>query len=141
MFLSRKSVDATKGPLVKLIIAFAIPLIISTLVQSFFNAVDLAVLGAMTEDSSAVASVGATTSIIHLIVNTFVGLSSGAKIIIARQIGMKETDSIKKTASTSLITAVSIGFVVAIVGGIVRIMLAMHNASIIPEWWVDGAFV
>ena len=33
------------------------------------------------------------------------------------------------------------GFVVAIVGGIVRIMLAMHDASIIPEWWVDGAFV
>lgn len=139
MFLSRKSVDATKGPLVKLIIAFAIPLIISTLVQSFFNAVDLAVLGAMTEDSSAVASVGATTSIIHLIVNTFVGLSSGAKIIIARQIGMKETDSIKKTASTSLITAVSIGFVVAIVGFIFAPDF-MHLVNC-PSKCFDGAVI
>ena len=115
MFLSKKSVDATKGALIPLVIAYAVPLIISTLVQSLFNAVDLAVLGTMAS-TTAVASVGATTAITALIVHTFVGLSTGTKLIIARQIGMRDTRSIRKTVNTSLLLALILGTFIAIVG-------------------------
>lgn len=115
MFLTRKNVDATKGSILPLIIVYATPLIISTLIQSLFNAVDIAVLSNMA-NAHAVASVGATTSIIHLILHTFVGLAAGAKLILARQIGMQDAESIHKTVSTSLITAVFVGIIVAIVG-------------------------
>ena len=115
MFLSKRSVDATKGAILPLIITYATPLIISTLIQSLFNAVDVAVLSAMA-NSHAVAAVGATTSIIHLILHSFVGLSSGSKLILARQIGMNDEEAVKRTVNTSLITAVWIGLVVAVVG-------------------------
>ena len=74
--IAARKIDATNGPVVPQIIRYSIPLILSTLVQSLFNAVDVAVLGNMA-DSGAVASVGATSSIISLIVNSFVGISSG----------------------------------------------------------------
>ena len=93
MFLTRKNIDATKGAILPLIITYATPLIISTLIQSLFNAVDIAVLSNMA-NAHAVASVGATTSIIHLILHTFVGLAAGTKLILARQIGMRDTESI-----------------------------------------------
>ncbi len=115
MFLSKKLVDATKGSLLPLIITYAVPLIISTLIQSLFNAVDLAVLGTMAS-TTAVASVGATTAITALIVQTFVGLSTGTKLIIARQIGMRDTRSIRKTVNTSLMLAVFLGTFIAIFG-------------------------
>ena len=114
MFLSKKNVDATKGALLPLIFTYAIPLIISTLVQSFFHAVDIAVLGNMA-DNNAVASVGATTAITSLVVHTFVGLSAGTKIILARFIGMQDDVSTKKTVNTSLLTAFWTGILVAIV--------------------------
>lgn len=136
MFLYRKSVDATKGPLLKLIIIYSIPLIISTLIQSLFNAVDIAVLGNMA-DTNAVAAVGATTSIIHLILHTFVGLSAGSKLILARQIGMKDPISIRKTANTSLISAVFIGVIVAVIGIIYTPdFLRLTNC---PDECFDGA--
>ena len=115
MFLSKKLVDATKGPLLPLIITYAVPLIISTLIQSLFNAVDLAVLGTMAS-TTAVASVGATTAIASLIVQTFVGLATGTKLIIARQIGMRDTRSIRKTVNTSLLLALILGSFIAIFG-------------------------
>ena len=115
MFLSKKSVDATKGAILPLIIAYAVPLIISTLVQSLFHAVDIAVLGTMAS-VSAVAAVGATSAITALIVQTFVGLATGTKLIIARQIGMKDTKSIRNTVNTSLLLALFLGLFIAVFG-------------------------
>jgi putative MATE family efflux protein len=115
--LKAKSVDATEGPLLKKIIIYAIPLILSTLIQQLFNAVDLVVLGNMA-DSAAVASVGATGAITSLLVNTFVGLASGTRVVLARQIGAKDDDGVRRTTDTSLILALGIGIVIA-VGGFV----------------------
>ncbi len=72
-FLKAKSIDATEGPLLQKIIIYAIPLILSMLVQQLFNAIDIVVLGNMA-DTTAVASVGATSSIVALLVNSFVGI-------------------------------------------------------------------
>lgn len=113
---SGKKIDATKGPLFKAIILYAIPLLLSTLIQSCFNAVDLIVLGNMTENSSAVASVGATTAIVHLLVNTFVGIASGAKIILSRQFGARDSRGIRKTVDTLILTAVGLGAIIALLG-------------------------
>ena len=138
MFLSKRSVDATKGAILPLIITYVTPLIISTLIQSLFNAVDVAVLSNMA-NSYAVASVGATTSIIHLILHSFVGFASGSKLILARQIGMNDSESIRKTVNTALITAVGIGLVVAVFGFIFAPdFLRLTNC---PAECFDGAVI
>ena len=138
MLFGAKRIDATKGPIVRLIILYALPLVFSTLIQTLFNAVDVLVLGNMA-DSVAVAAVGATTTIVHLLVNTFIGLSSGTKIILAHQIGARDHDGVNKTVGTSLITAVIIGSLVAVAGCFLTPLFL--NLTDCPKDCYDGALL
>lgn len=133
---SPKKVDATEGRLLPLIIIYSIPLIISTLVQTLFNAVDIVVLR-YASDNVAVASVGATSPIVHLVINAFIGLAGGTNVILARYIGAKENKKATVTVSTSLISAVFIGIFAAVVGFVFAgDFLAMTNC---PEECFDAA--
>lgn len=114
LFHSQKT-DATTGVLWKAIVTYAIPLIIGTLVQNCFSAIDLMVLGNMA-DSDAVASVGAASPIIGLVINSFIGIVGGSKIILAHQFGAKNSAQIKKTVDTSMLTAVGLGVLIALLG-------------------------
>ena len=114
-FLKAKSIDATEGRLLPKIFLYAFPLILSTLIQQLFNAVDLVVLGNMADDV-AVASVGATTSIVSLLVTSFVGLASGTRVVLARLIGARDDENVRKTTDTSLLLSVGLGVVLAIIG-------------------------
>jgi len=131
-------VDATKGSLFKLIIIYSVPLICSSLIQNMFNAVDLVVLGNMA-DSTAVASVGATTAIIHLLVNGFIGIAGGTRIILAHQIGAKDKEGTKRSIDTSIIMALFIGILVAVVGIVFApFFLRVTNC---PKDCFDGAVI
>ena len=110
-----KTVDATRGALLPAIIVYAIPIAIASLIQTLFSAVDTMVLR-YTADTVAVASVGATGTISSLLINTFMGLAAGAKVLLARFIGAKEHKQTSATVSTALITAAGIGLVSAILG-------------------------
>lgn len=111
----RKNIDATKGPILRLIILYCIPLIIGTLIQTLFNAVDVAILGNMA-DSTSVASVGATTAIFHLLIHGFVGIASGLKILLARYIGAQDSKRILDSVGTSLIFSIVFGIIIAVLG-------------------------
>ncbi len=110
-----KTVNITEGNLLSSIIVYTIPVIFIGLVQSLFNAVDIMVLGYVA-DTQAVASVGATSSIIHLLINTFFGISSGAKIVLARLMGAHDEEKTQQAISTSLITAILLGTASALLG-------------------------
>lgn len=113
--MARKKVDATSGPLVKLIFIYTIPLILSTILQNCFNIADKAVLGNMA-GSTAVASIGATGSATSLVINGALGLSTGTAIILARYVGQKDLEKIRSTINTSIISALVLGSIVAIAG-------------------------
>lgn len=115
VLLKKQNVDATTGSLLQKIIIYSIPLLLTTLIQQLFNAVDIIVLGNMA-DTAAVASVAATTSVISLIVTAFVGISTGTRVVLARFIGAKDNANIRAVTDTSLITAVLMGIVIAICG-------------------------
>ena len=110
-----KNVDMLHGNLLRSIIVYAFPIMLINLVQNLFSSVDIIVLGAVA-DTNAIASVGATTAIIHLIINTFFGIASGSRIVLARLIGSQDERRVKRAVSTSLITAVVIGVITAVVG-------------------------
>ena len=112
---ARKKVDATQGPILKLIFMYSIPLILTTIAQNLFNIADKAVLGNMA-GSTAVAAIGATGVITELIINGAVGLSTGTSIVLARFIGQKNEQSVRSTIDTSLLTSVTLGVVLAILG-------------------------
>ena len=76
----------TAGPLLPNVLAFAVPLILSGMLQLLYNSADIIVVGRFA-DSVAMASVGATTSLIHLLVSLLMGLSVGASVAVARSAG------------------------------------------------------
>lgn len=110
-----KTIDATQGKIIPQIIIFAIPLILTTLIQTLFNAVDIAVLGNMA-DTRAVASVGATSTIVHLIIDAFVGITSGAKIVFSRLVGKNDVKELHRSIGTSIVLALTFGIFVSLVG-------------------------
>ena len=110
--------DMLNGSLVKNIILFSIPVMLSSVLQLLFNAADLVIVGRFC-GSLSVAAVGATTSLTHLLVNFFVGFSVGTGVAVAQAIGAgnrKETALVVHTAiplaviSGSLITVLGVAF-------------------------------
>lgn len=116
--MRNRSVDFTEGKLLPSIVRYTIPLILSSLVQLFFNAADLAVLGNFdtSADSSAIGAVGATGSIIALLVSSFVGLSGGTNVLLSRAVGAKNEERAQDIVGTSLILALVMGIFVVFVG-------------------------
>ena len=110
-----KNVDMLRGNLFRSIISFSVPILFIGLIQQLFNAVDIMVLGYLA-DTDAVASVGATSTIIHLLTNVALGVSSGAKIILARLMGEGEEKKTRETVYTSMVTALVLGVLVGILG-------------------------
>ncbi len=110
-----KEVNMIEGNLWRSMLIYAIPVILVNLVQNLFNAVDIMVLGQMA-DTTAVASVSATSAIIYLVVNTFFGIASGTKVVLARFFGAGDEEGIGKTVSTSIWTALILGGFSTVVG-------------------------
>ena len=75
--------DLSSGPLLGKIVRFAVPLLLSGVLQLLFNAADVVVVGRFT-GPQALAAVGSTTSLINLLVNLFIGVSVGANVLTAR---------------------------------------------------------
>ncbi|MBQ8341548.1 MAG: MATE family efflux transporter [Clostridia bacterium] len=136
MVLSKRRIDLTSGPLFPAIVRFAIPLIIGSLVQLLFNAVDIVVLGKMA-DTTAQASVSATSAVTSLLINSFIGFSTGTNIILARFLGAKDRENVRKTVDTSILAAGAIGVLVAIAGLFLSPLLL--NLTNCPDACLDGA--
>ena len=104
--------DMTSGSILPKLLLFAIPLMLSSILQLLFNAADVVVVGRF-EGENALAAVGSNGALINLIVNVFMGLSIGANVIIARYFGAgayKETsDAVHTTITLSLIGGVFFG--------------------------------
>ncbi|MBQ8537718.1 MAG: MATE family efflux transporter [Clostridia bacterium] len=97
------------APLWPSLIKYIVPLLLTGLLQLFYNAADIAVVGRFSgpEGAQAMAAVGSTSSLIHLIVNVFLGLSAGTNVVAARALGAKD----KKTVSETAHTAIAAGFI------------------------------
>ena len=110
-----KNVDVLRGNLFRSILTFGIPLLFVNLIQNLFNAVDIMVLGQMAT-TSAVAAVGATGSIVHLLTNLALGISIGAKIVISRLLGENVKEKTEQAVFTSIATAIGLGILTATAG-------------------------
>lgn len=115
--MSNKShqINMTEGPIMGKIIAFAIPLMLTSLLQLLYNAADVVVVGKFAGDQS-LAAVGSTTSLINLLINLFMGMSVGAGVIISQSIGAKNKERLTATVHTAMLLSVIIGFFVGTIG-------------------------
>ena len=104
-----------QGPLLRSIISYTVPIILTSVLQLLFNAADLVVVGRFC-GSISVAAVGATGSLTNLIVNLFIGLSVGAGVTLAHALGGREDGNAHRTVHTAMPVALVSGVILTIVG-------------------------
>lgn len=120
-------VDMLNGPLLKKIIIYTIPIILSGILQLAYNAADTIVVGQFAENSkNSLAAVGATASLMNLFVNICLGLSTGANVVVARYYGAGAKEEVHKAVHTA--------FAVGIIGGIVASVLGFIFTPTLLRW-------
>ena len=117
----RLKYDLTEGPLLSRIILFSLPLIATAVLQLLFNTADIIVVGRWggstpEECETALAAVGACGSLANLIVQLFMGLSVGAGVCVAHEIGAKRQNELESVVHTAVIAAAVSGVLVTVVG-------------------------
>lgn len=110
----RSVMDTTKGPILMPLIGFSVPIMLANILQLLFNAADIIVVGQFVGET-AVAAVGSTGSIINILVSLFSGLSVGATVVIATQLGSGKKD-IRNIVQTTYTLGILLGLLTAFVG-------------------------
>ncbi len=112
---SRYEMDMTTGPILPNMIRFAIPLMLSSLLQLLYNAADMVVVGRFA-GSTSLAAVGATGAITSLLVNLFLGLSVGANVTVAQHYGAGRPRDVIQSVHTTVALSLVGGLVIGIIG-------------------------
>ena len=108
-------INMCEGALLPKLILFAVPLMLSSILQLLYNAADVIVVGRFA-GSSALAAVSSTGSLINLIINLFIGLSVGANVAAARFFGAKDDRGVHEVVHTAMLLSIIGGIVVGIIG-------------------------
>ena len=105
--------DFTEGPLFFRIFLFAIPVMLTGLLQHLYNMADHFVVGRFSGDPFALAAVGSTGSLISLVINLALGLTAGVGVLVAQHYGARRDEDVSRVVHTgamaSLISGVAFG--------------------------------
>ena len=104
-----------EGPIFSKIVAYTLPLILSGILQLLFNAVDMIVAGRFV-GKGALAAIGSTSSLINLLVNVFIGLSTATNALVARFFGSGRDKDVHETVHTSIALSVICGVILTFIG-------------------------
>lgn len=108
-------IDMCHGPILRKIILFAFPLLCTFLLQFFFTAIDIIVVGRFA-GSNSLAAVGSNSSLINLMINLLVGLSIGANIITSKYYGAGQKEELSKAIHTSMAMSLWGGLILTVLG-------------------------
>ena len=108
-------IDMVHGPMLPKIISFAVPLMLSSILQLLFNAVDVVVVGHFA-GQEALAAVGSTSALISLMINLFVGISVGASVLAAHSYAAGDYSMMSETVHTAVLVALISGTGMVFVG-------------------------
>ena len=127
-------IDMLNGPVMPRLLSFALPLVLSSVLQLTFNAADVIVVGRF-EGDAALAAVGAPGPLINLLVNLFLGLSVGANVVVAQYRGagdFKQTSAAVHTSvALSILSGVGVGAVGFLLAGFF-LSLMKTPADVLP---------
>ncbi|MBQ7795302.1 MAG: MATE family efflux transporter [Lachnospiraceae bacterium] len=130
-------VDFLHGPIIKSVIIFAIPLLISSIFQQLYNMVDTMIIGHYLGDDS-LAAMGACSSIYSLLVGFALGIGSGMSIVNARSFGAGDLDKLKRSVASSICIGLCVALTATLLGRFaLRPLLEILNT---PENIIDEAY-
>ena len=131
----KNTLDMTQGPIVKKLFAFAVPLILSLVLQQLYNLADRVVVGQYAggnKGALALAAIGATSSITALLLNMSNGLASGLNVRCANLRGAGKLKTLRKSMHTGVLLAATIGVALGVIGILVSDPL-LHALKTPPE--------
>ncbi len=111
----RTEVDMTEGSIFRHVLQFALPLLLGNVFQQLYNMVDTWVVGNFVGDN-AFSAVGTVAPIVNLLIGFFMGLSSGAGVVISQYYGAKQYDKVKQAVHTALLMTLALCVVFTVVG-------------------------
>ncbi len=111
----KTDVDMTNGSIISHIIRFSIPLLLGYVFQQLYNTVDSWVVGNYVSDA-AFAAVGTVGPIINLLIGLFLGLSTGAGVVISQYYGAKDEERVQATVHTAMVMTFILGILFTIIG-------------------------
>ena len=106
----------TEGVIWKQLLIFFFPIILGTFFQQLYNTVDAVIVGQFVGKQALAAVGGPTGVLINLLVGFFVGLSSGATVIISQYYGAQQNEEVSRAVHTAIALAVAAGAVITMVG-------------------------
>ena len=101
----------TDGVIWKQLLTFFFPILFGTFFQQLYNTVDAIIVGQFVGKEALAAVGGSTSVLINLLVNLFVGISSGTTVVVAQKYGARKLEELSQAVHTS--------FALALVGGLV----------------------
>ena len=120
----------TSGSLLPKILTFAIPLMLSGILQLLFNAADIVIAGRFSASADrAIAAVGSTSAIVNLLVSLFIGMSVGVNVLAARFFAAKQHKEMQETVHTAVALSIVSGIILIVIGE-----LLCHRILV----WVDS---
>ena len=109
--------DMCSGSLAGKLLLFALPLLASTILQLLFNAADVIVVGRYAaQPAQALAAVGSNNALINLTINLFTGISIGANVVVAQDLGAGRRDTVTRSIHTAITLAIISGVALSIFG-------------------------
>lgn len=125
----------TKGSPWRLIVSFAMPVLLSQIFQQLYNTADTLIVGRFLGDE-ALAAVSSSGPLIFLLISFFEGLTLGASVVISRYFGAGEYDKVEKAIHTSVVVSVLCGVFLTVFG----VLMTPHilrwmgtDAEVLPD--------
>ncbi len=130
--MKNRAIDMLHGPIFKGIVLFAIPILISSIFQQFYNTMDTFIVGKFLGDHS-LAAIGSVNSVFDLINGFALGIGNGLAIVTARAYGSQDERLLKKSVAGAIVIGIlsSVGITVIALLGIKPLMHAINVAGLL----------
>lgn len=147
--LRQRDTDMTRGGILRLLLAFSVPLLIGNIFQQLYNTVDSVIVGNFVS-LQALAAVGCTGPIINALIGLFAGLSSGAGVVISQYYGARDKEKLRQSVQTTVVLTLGLCVLLTAAGVLATpAMLRLMDtpADVFPEaeeylriyfWGVSG---
>lgn len=134
---AKKDIKIIDGAVFPNMIRYALPIILTNVLQLFYNSADMFVIGNYCDDPNALGSVGCTGSLINMILGVFIGFGAGVSVILAQSIGAGNKERANKIVHTAFCLSIVLGAIVTVIGNLVAVPIL--HAMNTPDVFLAGA--
>ncbi|MBR5561010.1 MAG: MATE family efflux transporter [Clostridia bacterium] len=106
----------TEGVIWKQLLLFFFPIVLGTFFQQLYNTADAIIVGKFVGKEALAAVGGSTGTLVNLLVGFFVGVASGASVIIAQLYGARRVEDVSRAVHTTIALAIASGTLLTVVG-------------------------